>query len=137
MRMLIAFLLTGISTACSAAEQAPSRLPIAVPSDVGLDAAKLAEIDSVVHEGIDQNRFPGAVVLVVRQGKIAFRKAYGLRRKRPTEAAMTADTVFDLASLTKPVATATSVMLLLEQGKLALADPVAKHLPEFGANGKE
>jgi uncharacterized protein YbbC (DUF1343 family) len=111
-------------------------LPHAAPAAVGLDAAKLGQIDGAVREGIDQGQLPGAVVLVVRQGKVAFRKAYGLRSKRPAEAAMTADTVFDLASLTKPVATATAVMLLLERGKLALSDPVAKHLPEFGQNGK-
>ena len=112
-------------------------LPRAAPAAVGLDAAKLGRIDAAVREGIDQGQLPGAVVLVVRRGKVAFRKAYGLRAKQPAEVGMTADTVFDLASLTKPVATATSVMLLLEQGKLALADPVAKHLPEFGANGKD
>ena len=50
---------------------------------------------------------------------------------------MTTDTVFDLASLTKPIATATSVMILVERGKLRLEDPAAKHVPEFGCNGKE
>src|SRR5262249_37815587 len=79
----------------------------------------------------------GAVVLVVREGRVVFRKAYGLRSKEPAREAMTADTVFDLASLTKPLATATSVLLLLEQGKLRLTDPVARHLPAFGRNGKD
>jgi uncharacterized protein YbbC (DUF1343 family)/CubicO group peptidase (beta-lactamase class C family) len=74
---------------------------------------------------------------VVRNGKVAFRKAYGLRSRRPDEEPMTADTVFDLASLTKPVATATSVMVLLEQGKLGLSDRVARHLPEFAQGGKD
>jgi uncharacterized protein YbbC (DUF1343 family)/CubicO group peptidase (beta-lactamase class C family) len=114
-----------------------SRLLEAAPSQVGLDAAKLEQIDGVVREGIEQGRLPGAVVLVVRQGKVAFRKAYGLRGKDPGESRMTIDTVFDLASLTKPVATATSVMILLERGKLALSDPVSRHLPEFGRNGKD
>jgi uncharacterized protein YbbC (DUF1343 family)/CubicO group peptidase (beta-lactamase class C family) len=74
---------------------------------------------------------------VLRQGKIVLHKAYGLRSKQPAETPMTADTVFDLASLTKPVATATAVMLLLERGKVRLADRVAAHLPEFGRAGKE
>jgi uncharacterized protein YbbC (DUF1343 family)/CubicO group peptidase (beta-lactamase class C family) len=114
-----------------------TRLPNAEPAAVGFDAAKLGQVDAALREGIDQGLLPGAVVLVVRQGKVAFRKAYGLRSKQPGEVAMTADTVFDLASLTKPVATATSVMLLLQQGKLAISDPVAKHLPDFGRNGKD
>jgi uncharacterized protein YbbC (DUF1343 family)/CubicO group peptidase (beta-lactamase class C family) len=107
------------------------------PAAVGLDAAHLARIDAALQEGIDRGRLPGAVVAVVRQGKIAFRKAYGSRAKEPAESAMTTDTVFDLASLTKPVATATSVMILLEQGKLRLEDRVTQYLPEFGRNGKE
>jgi uncharacterized protein YbbC (DUF1343 family)/CubicO group peptidase (beta-lactamase class C family) len=114
-----------------------TRLPQAPPGEVGLDAAKLGQIDAAVAEGIEQGRLPGAVVLVARLGKVAFRKAYGLRSKQPTEVPMTVDTVFDLASLTKPVATATSVMILLERGKLALTDKVSRHLPEFGQNGKE
>src|SRR5207253_4531979 len=68
---------------------------------------------------------------------VAFRKAYGQRAKQPTEAAMTADTLFDLASLTKPIATATSVMLLLERGKLRLTDRVVDHLPEFAPHAKD
>src|SRR5262249_22053814 len=56
---------------------------------------------------------------------------------QPERVPMTADTVFDMASLTKPVATATSVMILVEQGKLRVSDPVAKHWPAFAANGKE
>jgi CubicO group peptidase (beta-lactamase class C family) len=66
-----------------------------------------------------------------------WRKAYGLRARQPARVPMTVDTVFDLASLTKPVATATSVMLLVERGKLQLTDRVADHLPTFGQKGKD
>ncbi len=118
-------------------EAAPSGLATVPPAAVGLDAARLARIDDAVRQGIDRGRLPGAVVVVVRQGKIAFRKAYGLRAKEPAESAMTTDTVFDLASLTKPIVTATSIMILLEQGKLRLDDRVAQYLPEFGRNGKD
>ncbi len=114
-----------------------ARLPDAAPESVGLDAARLAKIDGVVEEAVERKLLPGAVVLVVRQGKVAFRKAYGLRSRQPAEAPMSADTVFDLASLTKPIATATSVMVLLERGKLRLTDLVGEHWPEFAANGKE
>src|SRR5262245_36464161 len=98
---------------------------------------RLDRIDGVVREAIDRGELPGAVVLVVHRGEVVFRRAYGLRSKQPAETPMTADTVFDLASLTKPVATATSVMLLVEQGKLSLSDRVAQHLPEFGQHGKD
>src|SRR5579883_1087571 len=114
-----------------------TRLPSATPAEVGLDAAKLDQIDAVIQAAIDKGLPPGAVVLVARQGKVAYRKAYGWRSKQPAEVRMMVDTLFDMASLTKPIATATSVMILLEQGKLKLSDRVSKHLPEFGQNGKE
>jgi CubicO group peptidase (beta-lactamase class C family) len=135
--LLAAALLPLASHPAGARAETATRLPQASPADIDLDAAKLGQIDAAVAEGIEQGRLPGAVVLVVRQGKVAFRKAYGLRSKQPAEVPMTADTVFDLASLTKPVATATSVMILLEWGKLALTDRVSRHLPEFGQNGKD
>ena len=95
------------------------------------DKGRLDRIDAAVRRGIDRGELPGAVVLVLHRGEVVFRRAYGLRSKEPAEVPMTPDTVFDLASLTKPVATATSLMILLEQGKLRLSDPVAQHLPEF------
>lgn len=113
------------------------RLLQAAPAAVGLDPGRLDSIDEAVQASIDKGQLPGAVVVVVRQGKIASRKAYGLRSKQPAEFRMTVDTVFDLASLTKPLATATSIMILLEQGKLKLSDRVARHLPDFGQNGKD
>ncbi|MGH7135774.1 MAG: serine hydrolase domain-containing protein, partial [Pirellulales bacterium] len=112
-------------------------LPQAKPEAVGMRAEKLAEIDAAVDEALRARQMPGCVVLLARRGKIVRLRAYGNRAIEPEMLPMTVDTVFDLASLTKPVATATSVMLLVEDGKLALDDPVAKHLPEFAANGKE
>jgi uncharacterized protein YbbC (DUF1343 family) len=135
--LLLIVLIPLLSHPDGARAENASRLPDAPPSAVGLDAAKLDQIDGVLQEGIEQGSLPGAVVLVVRQGKVAFRKAYGLRSKQPEMVRMTPDTIFDLASLTKPIATATSVMILLEKGKFALSDRVAQHLPAFGQNGKE
>src|SRR3954467_5810129 len=86
---------------------------------------------------ISRNELPGAVVLVLHKNEVVYRKAFGLRAKEPAEVRMTADTVFDLASLTKPVATATSLFALVEQGRLKLDDPVAKYWPAFAANGKD
>jgi CubicO group peptidase (beta-lactamase class C family) len=112
-------------------EDRPPRLPRAAPAEVGMDAHRLDRIDAVVREGIRRGQLPGAVVLVVRQGRVVFRRAYGLRSKQPTQTAMSEDTVFDLASLTKPIATATALLLLLERGQVRLGDHVAQYLPAF------
>jgi uncharacterized protein YbbC (DUF1343 family)/CubicO group peptidase (beta-lactamase class C family) len=98
--------------------------------------SRLARIDGVVQQAIAQGDMPGAVVLIVHRGQAVFRRAYGLRSKQPVQTPMTTDTVFDLASLTKPIATATSIMILVEQGKLRFSDRVAQYLPAFKQNGK-
>jgi uncharacterized protein YbbC (DUF1343 family) len=112
-------------------------LPRVEPEAAGMSSLRLTEIDQVVDDAIAARQMPGCVMLIARQGKIVFLKAYGHRSLEPIESSMAVDTVFDLASLTKPIATATSLILLVEQGKVALDDPVAKYLPEFAENGKE
>ena len=77
------------------------------------------------------------MLIVGHDGAVIYRKAYGARALEPRREVMTLDTVFDLASLTKVIATTTAVMQLVEQGKVRLNDPVAKYLPEFAQNGKE
>jgi uncharacterized protein YbbC (DUF1343 family)/CubicO group peptidase (beta-lactamase class C family) len=119
------------------ADEKPPGLPAVDPKEVGMDSRRLERIDGVVGECIQKGQLPGAVVLVVRQGKVVFRRAYGYRSLEPVKTPMTVDSVFDLASLTKPLATAASIMLLLEDGKVRLADRVAQHLPDFGQNGKD
>jgi CubicO group peptidase (beta-lactamase class C family) len=123
----------------AAALAAPPRLPLAKPADAALDGAKLVKIDELVAEGLKNQQMPGCVVLVARHGKVAWLKAYGDKRIEPAEQrqAMSTDTVFDLASLTKPIATATSIMKLVEQGKVQLDAPAAKYIPEFAAAGKD
>ncbi len=106
-------------------------LPVAKPESVGMNAAKLAQIDELVAQDINDKKLPGAVVLVGHKGKIVLRKAYGNRSLVPTVEPMTVDTIFDLASLTKPVATATSIMILVEQGKLRLNDTIGKYIPDI------
>src|SRR6266536_299356 len=105
-----------------------------VPSG-GAAAELLARIDGLVSESIARHELPGAVVLAGHRGKVIFQKVYGNRAVEPFAEPMTVDTVFDVASLTKTVATATSIMILIEEGKLLLSDPVVKHIPEFGAGG--
>lgn len=100
------------------------------------DAAALAPLDAIVENEIQLGHIPGAVVVIGKRGKILYRRAFGNRTLTPAPRPMTADTVFDLASLTKAVATATAVMQLVEQGKLRLDAPVARYWPAFQANGK-
>lgn len=80
---------------------------------------------------------PGAVLLVWHNGQVRYRKTFGNRSLEPRREAMTLDTIFDLASLTKVVATTTAVMQLMERGQVRMNDPVAKYIPEFAQNGKE
>jgi uncharacterized protein YbbC (DUF1343 family)/CubicO group peptidase (beta-lactamase class C family) len=98
---------------------------------------RLGGVDSVIEQAIADGNIPGAVLVVGHNGGVIYRKAYGSRALEPKREPMTLDTVFDLASLTKVVATTTAVMQLIEQGKVRLNDPVAKYLPEFAQNGKE
>jgi len=106
-------------------------LPVARPEQAGLDSHKLAALDQLMAESLNHKDFPGAVILVVRQGKIVWRKAYGQSQLVPSAEPMKIDMLFDLASVTKPVATATAVMILVEQGKLRLWDKVRTYISEF------
>ncbi len=111
---------------------APARgLPEVDPESVDMSAPRLAEIERVVNQAIAAGKLPGAVVIVGRRGKIVYRKAFGQRATEPAAEPMTLDTIFDLASLTKPLATAPSVMLLVEEGRLRLSDPLGLYFPEL------
>jgi uncharacterized protein YbbC (DUF1343 family)/CubicO group peptidase (beta-lactamase class C family) len=101
------------------------------------DAAELRGLDQIIDSAISANQIPGAVVLIGHDGKIVYRKAYGSKSLEPVRQKMTEDTIFDMASLTKCMATATAIIQLEEQGKIRLNDPVVKYIPEFGRNGKE
>ncbi len=107
------------------------------PESVGMSAEKLAQLDAVVEQSMKRSEVPGAVLLVARKGTIVFQKAYGFRSMVPEREAMTLDTIFDMASLTKVMVTAPLMMQAAEEGKLRLTDRVAQYLPEFGAHGKE
>ena len=109
----------------------------ATPAEVGMSATRLSKIDVAVAEGLRREWMPGCVVMVGHQGKIVFHKAYGNKQVQPETIAMTTDTVFDMASITKPIATATSVMKLVELGKIDVDQAVAHYIPEFAANGKD
>ena len=93
-------------------------------------------VDDLVGEAIRENRLPGAVILVGLNERILYRKAFGYRALVPKPEPMTIDTVFDLASLTKVVATTTSILQLVDAGRISLEDSVARFIPEFKRHGK-
>lgn len=136
-RFLAVIFATTIVALATDSLAAPPKLTQARPASLGMDADRLARIDDVVRQGLERGRMPGCVVMVGYRGRIAYRKAFGFRRLLPDKEAMTADTVFDLASLTKPIATATSVMKLIEEGKVKPSAPVVRYIPEFQSNGKD
>src|SRR5437588_3183150 len=90
-----------------------------------------AALDDTIAQAIHEHRIPGAVLLVGHDGRVVYRKAYGARAVEPAVEPMTVDTIFDCASLTKVVATTSSLMKLFEEGKLRLDDRVTEYLPEF------
>ncbi|WP_434557159.1 sodium/solute symporter [Tunturibacter empetritectus] len=94
-------------------------------------------VSTLVDEAISAKKIPGAVVLINHDGRTVFEKAFGNRALEPAVEPMTEDTVFDMASLTKCLVTATAVMQLYEAHKLQFDEPVAKYLPEFAVNGKQ
>ena len=98
---------------------------------------RLAVLDAIIKDAIHDGEVPGAVLLIGHSGQVVYRKAFGSRSVEPRHEPMTLDTVFDLASLTKVVATTIAVMQLVEKGEIRTNDPVAKYVPEFAQNGKE
>lgn len=92
-------------------------------------------LDKTIEEAIAQGRLPGAVLLIGHENSVVYRKSYGLRAEFPRQETMTLDTIFDVASLTKVIATTSSMMKLFEQGKFRLNDKVTAYIPEF-QNGK-
>lgn len=127
-----AYAISNISTeALAQRATAEEQLPIVSPESVDMDSRRLARIDSLVEEYIAEGAIPGAVVGVMRHGKIVYRKSFGRRQTVGGNEDMTIDTRFDLASLTKPVVVATSIMQLVERGEITLGERVDKYIPEF------
>jgi uncharacterized protein YbbC (DUF1343 family) len=117
-------------TAAAQAVAADSAVPV-------LDERRLAGIAALVEAAIQTKQCPGAVVLIGHDGKVVYRQAFGARALIPERQPMSVDTIFDIASLTKVIATTTAVMQLVEQGKILLSALVGDYWPEFKANGKE
>ena len=111
----------------------------AMPLSPGREPApeQLVALADIVQTEIQAGRVPGAVVLIGNRERVLYRQAFGYRALGPEKLPMTVDTLFDLASLTKVVATTTAIMQLVEQGRLSLDEPVARYWPEFAGSGKE
>ena len=112
-------------------------LPHLPAEQLGFDNQRLQRVEELAEQGIREGKMPGCVICFGRQGKIAYLRAFGNKQVQPESIPMTVDTVFDMASITKPVATGTSVMKLIEEGRLRLGSKVVDFFPEFGNNGKE
>jgi uncharacterized protein YbbC (DUF1343 family)/CubicO group peptidase (beta-lactamase class C family) len=122
-------LLASLGSASTTGKRAPASETASNP--------KLSVLDSIVLDAIHEKQIPGAVLVVGHNGQVIYRKAFGNRALEPRREPMTTDTIFDIASLTKVVATTTAVMQLVQKGQVRVNDPVAKYIPEFAENGKD
>ena len=131
---LAALLLSAIAAApvaaCSQAQEGASS-----PGRAGHEG--FANIDAIMNRAVAAGNIPGGVVLIGHNGVVVYRKAYGWRSLEPSREPMTIDTIFDLASLTKCIATTTAMMQLFEAGRVRLNDPVSAYLKDFAQNGKQ
>jgi CubicO group peptidase (beta-lactamase class C family) len=122
---------TALCLLASGAAFAEDPLPRAKPEEVGMSSERLARIGATLKADIEAGRIPGAVVAIARHGKLVMFDAYGWRDKA-AGAPMTTDTIFNIASMTKPMTTVGALMLY-EQGKLLIDDPLSKYFPKFAA----
>ena len=106
-------------------------LQVVKAEQVGLSSERLGRITTVLRNDVEKGLYPGAILLVARHGKIAWFEAVGVRDPE-TKAPMTRDTIFRIYSMTKPI-TSVAAMMLVEDGKIALGDPVSKYIPAFGS----
>ena len=106
-------------------------LPAGEPQKLGIDQARLEHADEIIKTAVENKEIPGAVFLITRHHKIVWRKAFGYKEILPRQRKMKADDIFDLASLTKPMVAAASIMILVDRGKLRLLDKVSRYFPDF------
>jgi len=129
MRTLAGGLCLLASTAAFAQGPTQDPLPRAKPEEAGFSSERLARISTTLNADIEAGRIPGAVIAIARHGKLVMYEAYGWRDK-DAKVAMTTDSIFNIASMTKPMTTVGALMLY-EQGKLLIDDPLSKYFPKF------
>jgi CubicO group peptidase (beta-lactamase class C family) len=129
MRLVTTALALGL-TLCTMLPVGAADLPTAKPEDVGMSSARLARITETLKADVEHGRIPGAVVVIARRGRIAYAEAVGFRDKA-TGAPMSSDAIFRIASMTKPLVSV-AAMMLYEDGRLFVSDPVSKYIPALG-----
>lgn len=127
-KIFIAFFIFSLSFSFQSNAQ---RLQQISPEKAGMDSKRLQNADKAIEKAIGNKEIPGAVLAVVKEGKMVYLKAYGNKQLYPKVEKMDVNTVFDLASVTKPVATAISAMILIERGELRMLDKVNLFIPNF------
>ena len=125
-KLLSLLVLAAIPTFCQA-----QQLKHVSPEKVGMDPQRLLKADSIIEDAIKHGDIPGAVLAVVRHGKMAYLKAYGNRQVWPVVRPMTTNTIFDMASCSKAMSTALSALILCEEGKFRMLDAVNRYVPGF------
>ena len=128
------FLIITLVAAAGTSAQVRRRVPA---KSLNTIAAHLRQLPGEVEAAMKQGKLPGAVIEVGHNGRIVYRRAVGYRQLVPRKLLARMDTIYDMASCTKIVATTTAIMQLFQQGKIRLDDPVSEYWPEFGANGKQ
>jgi CubicO group peptidase (beta-lactamase class C family) len=140
-RIIHVFLLAALAIAAAdvtaVARPLPGGLPEREPAAVGMSAERLATIDRVVQRGIEAGGYPGASLVVGRKGYAIWQRGYGTLDWTRTSRVTANESLYDLASLTKVVATTTALMVLFDQGKVELDAPVSTYLPEFSGGLKD
>src|ERR1700731_3333104 len=127
----IRILATALCLLASTAAFAEDPLPCVKPEEAGFSSERLARIGTVLNADIEAGRIPGAVIAIARHGKLVMLEAFGYRDKE-AKVAMTTDTIFNIASMTKPMTTVGALMLY-EQGKILIDDPLSKYFPKFAS----
>ena len=128
-RLVTRLSLTFVLVALLAVATAGAQVPAGAPEDVGLSAKRLERIGEMIQRAIDAKQISGAVTVVARRGQVAHFEAHGLMNLE-ADAPMRKDTIFPIASMTKPV-TGVAILMLVEEGKVRLSDPVSRFIPEF------
>lgn len=118
-------------------EYPKSALSTGAPEEAGFDSGQLSNVDNVINQAIGDSVFPGAQLLVAKDGLVVYRKAYGFFDYGLYSKPVDNGTIYDLASVTKVMATTNAIMRLVDEQRISLNDPVVKYIPEFGRNGKE
>ena len=147
-KRLGAVAITLLLSACASPPTAPvlpaGGVRAATPGEAGLSSERLARLTERMKQGVASGEIPGAVLIIGRNGKVAYQESFGVRDPQ-SGTPMPMDGIFRIASMSKPI-TSTAIMILSEEGRLSIVDPVSKYLPEFkdlkvgvvktGADGK-